>query len=1002
MSAPKPIEATAKPLLPDSLKQPFVLFWVWIVPQAVLLALNLHAFYIAVGDISAEQRHMAYEVFGSEVFLFAVGCAVVLTLRALRKPVSWSVNWLLLALPVLHLWLFTYRLETLLPRSVVDWILPPETVLYNQFALIMPAVFYAAVRLACFDAPLRRGVDVCVCVIVAVGAPALWYLVFHVMLWFRMFDGGLAAVVIIGLVIGLTIAMMTAIIRLLVMGYVWLQQRGRWSLAALTFVVGIAGPLGGLWLNRYFPFPADFQSVGVYVMAVLNGALLLVPEFRREWPARLVWLAQCVMFAFTLYFFIVFLPFLPLAIPAVIAIGTGFLILTPTVLFLVHGQRLLDGFRREAADGRRVRAVLLAALAVLAMPAVYTGAAWMDRAVLHRAMGYVFSPDYRRADRFDGNLMALRHSMTRLADFKAGLRLPFMSDYYDWIVFDNLVLPDDRLNRLHRTFFGSDLPVVSANQIGLFNTRGPRRASAREVMRSAPPSAVSMEAVTHESVREGECVRTRVTLKLRNGGQGNSEFVGRIELPESVLVSGFWLHIGSERVPGRLFEKKTALWVYQMIRDASRRDPGLLVYTGADSVELRVFPFAAGEQRTVEIEFLHPAVVVPTVRIGDVALKLDDKTPASDAGMALAGAQEGKCVLAMAPTALERLPRAKRRPYIHLIVDCSSQSSAKPEMLKPAIRDMVTRYFPDATECVITAGNYEFRDITGGLMSLGDIERTTDRALGEKLPPMRGGFLQDRAIKRALLWHYDQFSRARDGDAWLERFPVIVVLRAGHGEPLSDDDLAMFARFAPDTMCYYSQGSGRSPCAFDFANKPLPTANLTAARHPVIVLRCGNAVAVCAPLANAPAALVQFAPTVANRDLTVLDSASGRFRPVGPVSVIAPDTRYSRGMSAWLLHYALIENPSFDNAGLSDIVRLSRDSGVLVGSTSYIVVENSAQWKTLELKEKQKLASSNALEIANVPEPATVWLLIAGVAWLGVRTTRRSLKWHPQSASGQP
>ena len=57
--------------------------------------------------------------------------------------------------------------------------------------------------------------------------------------------------------------------------------------------------------------------------------------------------------------------------------------------------------------------------------------------------------------------------------------------------------------------------------------------------------------------------------------------------------------------------------------------------------------------------------------------------------------------------------------------------------------------------------------------------------------------------------------------------------------------------------------------------------------------------------------------------------------------------------------------------------------------TSFIVVENSAQWRMLELKEKQKLANKDQLEIQKAPEPA-VWLLLAGfAAWLLWRSRRR-------------
>ena len=123
---------------------------------------------------------------------------------------------------------------------------------------------------------------------------------------------------------------------------------------------------------------------------------------------------------------------------------------------------------------------------------------------------------------------------------------------------------------------------------------------------------------------DGDLVRTRAVLKLKNLGQDQNEFVTKIRVPEGVFLSGYWLHVGEERVPGRLFEKKTALWVYQNIRDFERRDPGLVYYVTPTELTLRVFPLASGETRTTEIEFLYPKEWKPRISIGDEVLDLGE------------------------------------------------------------------------------------------------------------------------------------------------------------------------------------------------------------------------------------------------------------------------------------------------------------------------------------------------------------------------------------------
>ncbi|HEV7406471.1 MAG TPA: PEP-CTERM sorting domain-containing protein, partial [Chthoniobacteraceae bacterium] len=101
-----------------------------------------------------------------------------------------------------------------------------------------------------------------------------------------------------------------------------------------------------------------------------------------------------------------------------------------------------------------------------------------------------------------------------------------------------------------------------------------------------------------------------------------------------------------------------------------------------------------------------------------------------------------------------------------------------------------------------------------------------------------------------------------------------------------------------------------------------------------------------------------------------------------------PDAPYARGTLAEQRFLALTHNPSLGNRGLAAIVNLSRETGILLGATSYIVVENSAQWEMLRRKEKQKLGNQNALEFEETPEPAAALLLLAGGALLLARRSR--------------
>lgn len=956
------------PLLPDSLKQPFVLFWVAILPQIVLLFLNIRNYQLVVGEMAPWQRSMCAKIGGSELLLVFGTIALVTLLRIRRQILPWALCWPLLILPVLYLWFATFQIGgQLLPQSVTVWILPPENTLYVQFAFMMPLIFYAAVRLSCAEISVSRVVEIAVTLGALIGIPLLFLVMIRLPGWefFRF----IPAIAIIIIIVVATLIVIAGATRLFVTSYVAVRKKGPLALGILAGIVGIVGPISGLLLNRMIPFPADFQARSVYLMAVTNGVLLLLPNFRHPRIHRAIWLAQCALFPFTFYFFLVFLPFLPLSIPAMIYIGAGFLVLTPTALFLIHGQRILDGYRNELRDGGRLIPALLAALAISIIPATYTIGAILDRVVLRHAIDYVYTPDYRVDTQFSGNPALVRRSVQHLRDFKAGLNLPFLSGFYNWIVFDGLVLPDDKMNHLHRAFFGSELERSNSAAFGIFGARSRRTRSIRETTSASVPHDVQLMALATTINSEGVCDRATVSLQMKNASLSQSEFVTQIHLPEGVLVSGFWLHIGKERVPGQLFEKKSALWVYQMIRDRTRRDPGLLLYTDRQTLELRVFPFAAGEERKVEIEFLYPASLKPSIRVGDETLRPSGESNA--ARVTVIQVDEDASAALFSPAALIELPHLARTPYLHFIIDRSVNSEVTAQSAAAAIRAAQTQ-FPNVRECMITVANYESADLTSEPTVINSAFQPKIDALTR-----HGGFLAQRAMKRALLRYNDQFHHAQPYDRWLTRFPLFIVVRGEQTEELREPDLEPFGRFTPDIEGYYVTVHGTRLEPRNFVGE-VATDSYTA--RPVSLLKLGDSVAPIPFDLDTPM-LINFTSKSSN-GLGAFDPATHSFVPLAQTEIVAPNTRYAGGIAAWLDYFALIYNPSRGNTGLMQSVKRSRESGVMIGSTSFIVVENSAQWKMLERKQNQKLRNSTALEIEPVPEPSTWCLIIFGSAFL--------------------
>ncbi|WP_372847294.1 MSEP-CTERM sorting domain-containing protein, partial [Pontiella sp.] len=418
----------------------------------------------------------------------------------------------------------------------------------------------------------------------------------------------------------------------------WLsgKMKGGW-LATLVFA--LVFPIGGLLLNSKIPFPADLQHWGFYTLAIANGLVLLwggLPSAKAN--AVCFWITA-FSYPFTCYFFFLFLPFLPFSIVAMIAVGTGFLILTPTLLFILHTRRL--ALQLGALDQRFSKARLAAGFltAFLLVPACYVGRAYHHRHVFFKTLDRVYAAALDDPAPMPAPRTAA-YALKKLKDSKTGVYVPILSETYNRIVFGGMVLPDSKIKQLEQLLLGeidSDWNPAADFSFYSFFTGQAARTSGRNVR--PPQRNVALADVACSAETRGGETEATVLLTMANTTQRQGEFVTDITLPDGVFVSGYELKIGDEMVPARLSDRKAAMWVYHMIRDRARLDPGLLVYTGPNRLRLNVFPFASHEERQCAIRFLYPEGSSPEIDIGGQAVALPAGEPAVTRVTTAAGRQ---------------------------------------------------------------------------------------------------------------------------------------------------------------------------------------------------------------------------------------------------------------------------------------------------------------------------------------------------------------------------
>ena len=987
-------------VLPAAFKKVTLLLWVFILPQGVLLALNCFSFWIIRDEILPQNLMAAAVLLGSAVFMITFyGGLLFFWVRRGLRDVPWTWNWFFLLAHIAYLWFATSEIPHIIPGAVESWVLDLGQVILHQYTFMMPGLFYAAMRLACFETRLSRGSDIGRSLLVAVVAPALWY---TAMLGFSAFVhrswDWIPPVAGIVFFVGTTLLTLVALIRLSVLFYGWYQSRDPWIHNIVIALVAVGGPLAGLLLNYNIPFPADFQMKGIYVLAVFNGLVLLVPSVLGIRGKGWLLFLRALTYPFTVYFFLVFLPFLPLSLLAICALGLGFLFLIPPVLFLIHTRILIEDGQVWSLQGGRAQAAALVFLACLVLPGYFTLEAVQDKTAIQQALDYVYSADYEQPQRFQGSLPAVKKVLVKMKRSKSGVRLPYLSAFYNQLVFNGMILPDSKIEYMYRLFTGEAVPEAKATSF--YGRRGRTRSSrgTEQRLRAQRNREVIVSSFERSSEDKDFTTVTRLRLYLRNTGKDDAaEFFQECEVPSGVLISDFRLLVNKQLVRGQLFERDTATWVYHMIRDWTRRDPGLLVYTSPSRVEMSVFPFREKEVRIAELEFTYPRGMAPVIKIGPYRVFLQDSPVLNGMlPMALTGRDPGGEAYALILTRpAETLLLYRRRPYLHFIVDFSAGSMLSPEDILQSILNTAAA-FPEADFIRISAANFEIEPLSPNPIPVR--EKAFIRAAIQQARLPRQGSLDLSRVMKHILSVYQSKLTASTRDSW-QRYPVFVVITAQSAKLSEPEDMAFYQELVPEQERYYVLIPGQA-----LQEHPLGFLSGRAPTQDVVVIKHGPHISwvpvfpdpqwhLAAKLGQDP-----YAP------YEVYHPGEDKFFPVSSARVPS-GSYYAQVQGLFVKNALMMRNPAWLERELPTIVRDSKSTGVMVPSTSYIVVERSSQWKTLSVKERQKMASAQGLEFEDdfdTPEPP-VWLL-GGlfVFWLGWRRDPGRAPLHPREIRSSP
>jgi hypothetical protein len=915
---------------------------------ALLLALLYGDMLAVIHPLLEEPQREAWIVFGS--FL---GCIVlastVYALFTWRRGTSAHPIYgaLVFVAYVPLLWAFAEHMSDLLPWSIPRWMRPEDAELYAFRLLCIPlahALFILVVsslRGQERGAPLRD-------LLIAVGIPLAIFLFVQVVEPFRGssdFEEHAWLVVMVALVIGFLF--------FLFRGVVAIVQRVGPVNAALNFIVrlliafvfpvlGLAfnnGHIGARWNDVEGVF-GDLAHPAFYIIAVLNAVVVLWPSSANPTVRFVQFLLRAVGFSYVLYFFVLFLPLLPLSVVAILAIGIGFLLLAPVLLFIVQTVLLYQDLRFLAAHHARVKLIAFFLGCVLAIPAGITIRYLHHRTVLHAALHHVFQSGALQpvkpldADALVSVLGQVNSNRSRGRGMNRS-GTPFLTPWYNRIVLDNLALSEEKTDVLSAVFLNEPLEEPLSNW---------------RTMPSSAHTTIDSATVRSTYKEDDRAWHSWVDLHIRNSGGGQEEFVTDIALPDGAWIGGHYLGMAGDTVPGILAEKKAAMWVYNNIV-SYRRDPSIMRYTGPGQVQLRVFPVEANDMRhtgfeVVHAEGMHMVLGSDTLQLGDHSRDHADVIPAISGGTAYIPA-----------SVKATLPLVRRTPHIHFIVDGTEQQ-------RPARGDIartITRYI--AQEKLDTARmTLHIADAYGISLPFGTA------ALDAFVHHVgHGGFFSDRSIRTII---------ARSCAQPEPESPVIVIVPSGPSYDNTSygiwlDDLDDVAACIPEGDSFYVLNENLSPSLHPFNN---PTIQLN--REPITITV--PEVRAWPDTGNAKFYLRDDRVASIIVDMEHLDNLEAP--PAGKwQAALELEARWR----THLLRY---------NAGGSEWTQLVRGAfaaQVLTPVTAWMCLEDEAQRNALLKKQEEVLSGNPSLdasdqELTSMSEPGLVWFLplLLWILWM--------------------
>ena len=918
--------------------------WLFIVntlPITVLFILLFGQFNI-IKTLLNENTIQLWITFGLALgilWLLNFAYAIYLTLKKQNVSVFYGAVALLCYIPFIYI--YAWHSGKIIPFSVPQWMISGNMFLYVG-TFLMPTLAYSLFILTAHFTPETKTHKGWVNFLIAIAIPVAGYLFSQITLplW-RVVDNDFWIHVLLILIIAANLGFLFFLLRgVFILATGKTAVLGKYQLV-WKIPIAIALPLLGLLINNgalFSPFDlkmeaaifGDFSNSMFYILAVFNGILICLPNLDNKLYRLFLFAGRSITFAYTFYFFLVFLPFLPLSVTTIIAVGTGFLMLTPLLLFVIHINEISKDFKYLQAWFSKRLIAGMTALGFLVIPVFITATYLKDKSILNETLGYLYSPDYSKKYDIDRSsllktLNVVRQHKDRNRDFIFSNQTPYLSAYFNWLVFNNLTLSNAKINYIEKIFFG--------------------HASLKSESENIQNRNVNITNISTNSVydKSQNAWKSWVDLEITNRSENVqfAEYAATFNLPEGCWISDYYLYVEDKKEPGILSEKKAAMWVFSSIRNENQ-DPGILYYLTGNKVAFRVFPFSKNEVRKTGIEFLHKEPVRLTIDNNIIRLGGTEETEKKNIETEKKNIETENAIY-VSTRQKQSLRAVQRKPYFHFLIDASL---GKEKLSADFVRriETVLASNPSLSE------NAQISFVNSYVNSF-SLDSDKNWVEHYQSQTFEGGFYLDRAIKTALFNAYKNKS-----------YPIIVVVTDNIQNAVLDKDFSDFKFTFPESNLFFNLDSNGILLAHSLIDAParqLPDSIAYSFNKSVLEYKLSDNSTAYLPNNNEPGIIFK----------------KDNFK-VADTEIEEKNWQSALTMQAKWMSQTLYPKTS-DKEWLK-MVKHSFVSKVMTPVTSYLVVENEAQQAMLKKKQAQVLSGSKSLDLdedtQRMSEPS-LWIL---------------------------